>query len=91
MLQQQEQMRLHQQGMLRQRNEMATMARYQGKGNNNVNFGHQVMDAAGVAFGDASIPDNFNLVGDDALSQDYGRPRGNEMDADDLQMFGNIA
>jgi hypothetical protein len=42
------------------------------------------MDVAGLAFGDASIPDNFNVVGDDALSQDYGGPRGNEMDADDL-------
>jgi hypothetical protein len=77
-------MRLHQQEILRQRNEMATIARYQGNGNNHVNFGQQVLDAAGLAFGDASIPDNFNLVGDDALSQDYGSPRGNEMDADDL-------
>jgi hypothetical protein len=71
MLQQQEQMRLHQQEMLRQRNEMDTMARYQGNGNNHVNFGQQVLDAAGLAFDDASIPDNFNLVGDDTLSQDY--------------------
>jgi hypothetical protein len=84
MLQQQEQMRLHQQEMLRQCNEMATMAHYQGNGNNNVNFGQQVLDAAGLAFGDASIPDNFNLVGDDSLSQDYGSPKGDEMDADDL-------
>jgi hypothetical protein len=83
-------MRLHQQEMLRQRNEMATMARYQGNGNNHVNFGQQVLDAAGLAFGDASIPEFFNLVGDDALSQDYGSPRGDEMDADDLGMFGNI-
>jgi hypothetical protein len=84
MLQQQEQMRLHQHEMLRQRNEMATMARYQGNGNNHVNFGQQVLDAVGLAFGDANIPDNFNLVGDDALSQDYGSPRGDEMDADDF-------
>jgi hypothetical protein len=71
MLQQQEEMRLHQQEMLRQSNEIATMARYQGNGNNHVNLGQQVLDAAGLAFGDASINDNFNLVGDDALSQDY--------------------
>jgi hypothetical protein len=63
---------------------MATMGRYQGNGNNTVNFGQQVLGAAGLVFGDASIPDNFNLVGDDALSHDYGSPRGNEMDADDL-------
>jgi hypothetical protein len=62
MLQQQEQMRLHQQEMLRQRNEMATMARYQGNGNNQVNFGQQVLDAAGLAFGDASIPDNLTWL-----------------------------
>jgi hypothetical protein len=84
MLQQQEQMRLHQQEMLRQHNEMATLARYQRNGNNNVNFGQQVLDPAGLAFGDASIPDNINLVGDDALRQHYGIPRGNEIDADDL-------
>jgi hypothetical protein len=70
--------------MLLRRNEMATMARYQENGNNHVNFGQQVLDAAGLAFDDASIPDNFNLVGDHALSQDYGSPRGDEMDADDL-------
>jgi hypothetical protein len=70
--------------MLRQLNEMATMARYQGNGNNHVNFGQQVLDAVGLAVGDASIPENSNLVGDDALSQYYGSPRGNEMDADDV-------
>jgi hypothetical protein len=70
--------------MLRHRNEMATMAYYQGNGNNHVNFGQQVMDAAGLASSDANIPDNINLVGYDALSQDCGSPRGNEMDADDL-------
>jgi hypothetical protein len=70
--------------MLRRRNEMATMDRYQGNGNNNVNFGQQVLDAAGLVFGDASIPDNFNLVEDDALNQDYESPRGDEMDADDF-------
>jgi hypothetical protein len=59
--------------MLRQRNEMATMACYQ-----------QVLDAAGLAFGDASIPANINLVGDDVRIHDYGSPRGYEMDADDL-------
>jgi hypothetical protein len=48
--------------MLCQRNEMATMARYQGNGNSHVNFGQQVMDAAGLAFGDASTPENFNVV-----------------------------
>jgi hypothetical protein len=69
MLQQQKQMRPHQQEMLCQRNEMALMARYQGNGDNHVNFGQQVMHAAGLAFGDASIPDNFNVVGDDALSR----------------------
>jgi hypothetical protein len=84
MLQQQEQMRPHQQEMLCHRNEMATMACYQGNGNNCVNFCQQVMDATGLAFGDASIPDNFSVVGYDALSQDYGSPRGDEMDADDL-------
>jgi acetoin utilization deacetylase AcuC-like enzyme len=84
MLQHQEQMRLHQQEMLRQRNEMANMARYQENGNNDVNVGQQVLDAAGLAFGDATIPENFNLVGYDALSHDYGSPRGNEMDADYL-------
>jgi hypothetical protein len=41
--------------MLRQRNEMATMARYQGNGNNNVNFGQQVLDAEALALGYASI------------------------------------
>jgi hypothetical protein len=84
MLQQQEQMRPYQQEMLCQRNGMATMARYQGNENNHVDFGQQVMNAAGLAFGDASIPEDFNVVGYDALSQDYGSPRGNEMDADDL-------
>jgi hypothetical protein len=84
MLQQQEQMRPHQREMLCQRNEMATMVPYLGNGNNRVNFGQQVMDAAGLAFGDASIPDNFNVVGDYALGQNYGSPRGDEMDADDL-------
>jgi hypothetical protein len=76
--------------MLRQRNEMATMARYQRNGNDDVNCGQQVLNAAGLVFGDASITENINLVGDDVLSQDYGSPRGNEMDADNLQMFGNI-
>jgi hypothetical protein len=84
MLQQQEQMQPQQQEILCQGNEMATMARYEWNGNIHVHFGQQVMDAAGLEFGDASIPDNFNVVGDDALSQDYGSPRGNEMDADDL-------
>jgi hypothetical protein len=84
MLQQQEQMRPHQQEMLCQHNEITTMARYQGNGNNRVNFGQRIMDAAGLAFGDASIPDNLNVVVDDSLSQDYGGPRGDEMDADDL-------
>jgi hypothetical protein len=86
-LQQQEQMRPRQQETLCQRNEMATMSRYQGNGNNHVNFGQQVMDAAGLAFGDAIIPDNFNVVGDDALSQDDGSPRGNDMNA--LYRVGN--
>jgi hypothetical protein len=62
--------------MLRQHNEMATMAHYQGNGNNNMDFGQQVLDAAGLTVGDASIPADINLVGDDALSQDCGSPRG---------------
>jgi hypothetical protein len=63
---------------------MATMACYQGNGNNHVHFGQNIMDAAVLAFGDASTPDNFDLVGENALSQDYVSPRGDEMDADDL-------
>jgi hypothetical protein len=74
MLHQQQQMRRHQEEMLCQRNEMAQMA----------NFGQQVLDAAGLAFSDASIPSNINLVGDDFLSQDYGSPRGGVMDDSDL-------
>jgi hypothetical protein len=73
-------MRIQQDKMLRQRNEMATVARlgYQGNANNNVNFGQQVLDSAGLAFDDASIPGNIHMVadGDDVLSQDYTSPRG---------------
>jgi hypothetical protein len=66
--------------MVRQRNEMATIARlgYQGNANNNAFFGQQVLDGAGLKFADASIPGNINMVadGDDVLSQDYASPRG---------------
>jgi hypothetical protein len=61
--------------------------------NNNVNFGQQVREAAGLVFADASIPGNTHMVddGDDVLSQNYASPRGQEgMDANDLSMFGNI-
>jgi hypothetical protein len=89
MLQQQAQMRLHQEAMLLQRNKMARLG-YQGNANNNTDFGQQVMDVAGLAFAEDSIPSNINLVGDDVICQDYGSPKGNEMDDGDLQMFGNI-
>jgi hypothetical protein len=68
---------------LRQRKEMARLG-YQGNANNNVSFGQQVMDAAGLAFAEGSVPENINLVGDDVLSQDYGSPKGDEMDDGDL-------
>jgi hypothetical protein len=73
MLQQQEQMRRHQEEMLLQRNEIARMARLgnQGNANNIANFGQQVLDASGLAIAEDSIPSNINLVGDYVLSQDY--------------------
>jgi hypothetical protein len=81
--------------MMRQRQEMATMARirYQGNANNNTNFVQQVRESSGLAFADDIIPGNIHMVadGDDVLSQNYTSPGGREVvDADDLSMFGNI-
>jgi hypothetical protein len=77
------------------RQETAAMARigYQGNAKNNANVGQKPREAAGLAFADASIPVNIDIVADgyDVLSKNYTRPRGQEgMDSDDLSMFGNI-
>jgi predicted metal-binding transcription factor (methanogenesis marker protein 9) len=65
-MQHQEHMRLRQEEMLRQRQEIAAIARlgYQGNANNNASFGQLVWEAAGLAFDDASIPANGHMVDD---------------------------